>query len=127
VIARLREQRGATLVEFALVFPVFFLVITGSVAMVWLVGVRSTITGAARDGARYASIQTDPLAGYPTQPQVAAFVTNRANNVGVDSVTVTPSNPTRNQIIKVTVTRHLPSLFGIFNVTYSSTAEARAE
>src|SRR5205807_2140451 len=65
VTARLREQRGAALVEFAIIFPVFFLVITGSVAMVWLVGVRSTITGAARDGARYASIQTDPLAGYP--------------------------------------------------------------
>ena len=137
MIARLREERGAALVEFAIVFPVFFAVMAGSIAMIWVVGVRSAVTGAARDGARYAAIEHDPLTctaapcyptTWPSAAEVKSYVASRAGSFGVDTVDVTPAGPYyRNQVIKVKVTRRIPSLFGLFDITYSSTAESRAE
>jgi Flp pilus assembly protein TadG len=140
---RLADERGAALVEFALIFPVFLAVVIGTMSIVWLVGARSAITGAARDGARYASIEHDPLTacatppcptGYPTAAEITAYVTDRAGRYGVDSVSVAPSALSRNQVVTVTVTRTLPDVFAPFSAligfgdtTYTSTAKARAE
>ena len=137
----LRDERGAALVEFALVLPVFLLVLIGSLSVVWLVGARSAVTGAARDGARFASIQHDPLAceeppcptGYPTAEEVRQYVEHRVGVYGVDTVTV--SNATyRNEVITVTARRTLPNVFrsfgallGFEDVVYTTTVRVRAE
>src|SRR5207253_1156089 len=130
-VRRLRDERGASLVEFALVAPVLFLVIMGAIALVWLTAVRSTITGAARDGARFASIpdcSTAPCA-YPPATDVQQYVADRASGYGVDpkEVTVSATPTYRNETVKVTVTHEIPALFGFIHVTYTSTAEARSE
>lgn len=141
---RFRSDTGSALVEFSLVLPAFMLVLIGSLSLVWLLGARSAVSGAARDGARYASIQHDwmdcPASGpcdtsYPSPAEVASYVEQRAGIYGVDAVTVTPTaQPDRNQVITVTATRQLPSifgavasLFGVNDIMYTSTAVARAE
>ena len=142
---RLSNDKGSALVEFAIVLPVFLLVVIGSITFVWLLGARSAVTGAARDGARYASIQHDWLncsllepcdMSYPDQSEVQSFVQDRAGIFGSDiQVEMTPtSQPDRNEVITVTAHRKLPnifgsfaSLFGVDEITYTTTAVARAE
>jgi Flp pilus assembly protein TadG len=137
-VSRRRDERGSSLVEFALVIPVFMLIVIGAASIVWLLGARSAVTGAARDGARFASIRHESAACasspcYPTAAEVKAYVEERAGMYGVDTVTVTPVQY-RNQILEVRVTRRLPNvfnsfagLFGLGDIDYSSTARARTE
>lgn len=47
-----REQDGASLVEFALVFPIFVLVILGLVSFGMMLALKQGVTNAAADGAR---------------------------------------------------------------------------
>lgn len=116
-MSRLRNDRGSSLVEFSLVAPLLFLVICGSLALVWMLTARSALTGAARDGARYASIRHDPICDQPTCPtdwptsdEVTAYVRQRAGGFHVDSVDlVRPTEP--NEEVVVTVHGHLPVLF----------------
>jgi Flp pilus assembly protein TadG len=52
-----RRQRGQTLVEFALVIPVFLVLIFGLIDGSRLVFMNSTLSQAAREGARQASVE----------------------------------------------------------------------
>jgi len=142
---RLHGDRGSALVEFVLVLPVFLLVVLGSLTFLWLLAARSAVTGAARDGARYASIRHDwmdcPASGpcntdYPSSTEVSNYVKGRAGAFsGGMTVSVTPTSVAyRNQVITVTASRDLPNilgtfagLFGVDHITYSSSAVARSE
>lgn len=137
-MTRLRSERGSALVEFALVLPVLLAVVFGSLALVWMLTARSAITGAARDGVRFASIRHDPICDEPTCPtdwpmqdEVDRFVRRRAGGFGVDGVTlVRPAEP--NEEVVVTVHSRLPTLFRpigalLGDVEYVTVAKARAE
>jgi Flp pilus assembly protein TadG len=54
--ARLRTERGAELVEFALVLPILLLVLAGIIDMGFLFKDYEVLTNAAREGARMASL-----------------------------------------------------------------------
>ena len=64
-------RRGQALVEFALVLPVFLLMLFGTIDAGRLVYLNSTVAQAAREGARVASVEaswvgsTDPSCGQP--------------------------------------------------------------
>ena len=137
-MTRVRSERGSALVEFALVLPVLLAVVFGSLALVWMLTARSALTGAARDGVRFASIRHDPICDqptcptdWPTQDEVDHFVRSRAGGFGVDGVTlVRPTEP--NEEVVVTVHSHLPTLFRpigalLGDVDYVTVAKARAE
>jgi hypothetical protein len=144
-VKRLSNDEGSALVEFALMLPVFLFVLIGSLTFVWLLGARSAVTGAARDGARYASIQHDWLdcellepcdTNYPDAAEVESYVQERAGIFGEGiGVTLSPeSQPDRNEVITVTASRTLPGIFGSFaelfgieDIKYTTTALARAE
>ncbi|MEX0710415.1 MAG: TadE family protein [Chloroflexota bacterium] len=51
------RQRGQSLVEFALVFPIFILLVFGLIDMGRYAYVNSTISQAAREGARVAAVE----------------------------------------------------------------------
>jgi hypothetical protein len=145
-MTRLRDERGSALVEFAFVFPILFAVVFAAFSMLWMLTARSALSGAAKDGARYASIRHDPLCEIPTDPvwrscatdwpteaEVTAFVRDRAGSFDVDSVDlVAPTMP--NDALTVTVHGHLPallrpmaSIFGLHDLEYVSESKARAE
>ena len=65
---RLHNDEGSALVEFVLMLPVFLIVIASSFTFIWMLAARSAVTGAARDGARYASIQHDWMDCAPSGP-----------------------------------------------------------
>jgi Flp pilus assembly protein TadG len=85
---RAKRQRGATLVEFAVVLPVFFILIMGIYEFGRAYNIQQTLTDAAREGARYS---VAPMAGTDTLPSVSG-VTDWVNTfLTSDGVTGTVS------------------------------------
>jgi Flp pilus assembly protein TadG len=64
---RRRRSRGQSLVEFAVVLPVFLLILSGVLDFGFLLYSRMTVINAARDGARIAISAADPT----TIPSIA--------------------------------------------------------
>ena len=79
VFRRLRCDKGAELIEFALVFPLLLLVVFGIMDFGLLFQRYETVTNAAREGARVAV-----LPGY-NQPDVEARVTQYLVAAGLKS------------------------------------------
>lgn len=89
-----RSVRGQTMVEFALVFPVFILVVLGVIDLGRAVWQYNTLSNAAREGARYGIVLKNPDGTTRTDAQIIDFVKDKA--VGVDianggSVVIAPS------------------------------------
>ena len=86
------KRRGAAAVEFALVAPVFFLMVFGMIEFGRMVMVQQVITNASREGARLAVLDSPT----PTAGVVANTVENYLQNAGISggSVTIDPSEPT---------------------------------
>jgi len=80
-----RGRQGAAVVEFALVAPVFFLLILGAVEFGRVVMVKQVLTNAAREGARRAILE------HAAASDVQAFVAEYANAASVPGATVTVS------------------------------------
>jgi Flp pilus assembly protein TadG len=57
--SRRPRSRGQSLVEFALVLPVFLMILSGIMDMGFLLYSRMTVINAAREGARVATIMTE--------------------------------------------------------------------
>jgi Flp pilus assembly protein TadG len=99
-----RSSRGATLVEFALVAPMFFLVLFSIVEAARFVFYYEMLNNATRDGARYAIVHGensfDPT-GPPNDPSgadVIARVKQSAIGILGSAVSVTPTwTPAKNE------------------------------
>src|SRR5690348_4996530 len=71
----MKNQRGATIVEAALVLPVLFLLLLAIFEFGLVYSTYQTMTGAVREGARYAAA-TNANLGTPSAAQVAQVVCN---------------------------------------------------
>jgi Flp pilus assembly protein TadG len=60
-----RRMRGQAVVEFAIVFPIFFLILAGLLDFGFLLYSRITLINATREGARAAVTQVDNAQGIP--------------------------------------------------------------
>lgn len=83
-----RSERGAELIEFALVFPLLLLVVLGIVDFGFLFQRLEVVTNAAREGARIAV-----LPGY-SDADVRARVRDYIQNGGLTVTGGSPGNPT---------------------------------
>jgi Flp pilus assembly protein TadG len=83
-LARLKSERGAELIEFALVFPVLLLVVLGIVDFGFVFQRMEVVTNAAREGARIAV-----LPGYAVA-DVKARVTNYVQTGGLPTTAANP-------------------------------------
>lgn len=83
------RRRGAAVVEFAIVAPVFFLVILGMIEFGRVAMVQQVITNAAREGARIAVLDG------ATKTKVKSKVEDYLNSAGISgsSLTVSPDPP----------------------------------
>jgi hypothetical protein len=66
-----RGQRGQSLVEFALVIPVFLLILFAIFDFGFLAFARLTLINATREGTRWAVVQADNITGIQTQLNAA--------------------------------------------------------
>jgi Flp pilus assembly protein TadG len=98
------KRQGAAAVEFALVAPIFFLMILGMMEVGRAIMVKQIVTNAAREGARVAVIDGSTVS--TTVTKVQAYLTN----AGMPSVTptVTPDPTTAADGDPITVTVSIP-------------------
>lgn len=73
------RRRGVALLEFALVLPILMLLILGIVEFAWFTKNQQTVSNAAREGARIASLDR------PTS-EIRARVTNSAAPITISSI-----------------------------------------
>ena len=87
---RQRDRRGASAVEFAVVAPVFFLLVLGIIEFGRMVMVQQVITNAAREGARIAVLDS------ATPGRVTTRVNDYLSSANLSGATVTmvPNPPT---------------------------------
>lgn len=105
---RTHIPRGQALVEFALVLPIFVLMIFGLVDLGRAVFINNSLAEAARDGARYGSVQARAFDD-ASRDAVADWVEDRLSGIPNPNITVacTPASPafgcTVNDVLVVTV------------------------
>jgi Flp pilus assembly protein TadG len=87
----LRSDRGTSLVEFAIVLPLLFLLVFGLIEFGLLFYNKAVITNASREGAR-AGIVYDTKTG--TYPHDKAYITMVINSYTRDSLVTFRSNLT---------------------------------
>ncbi|MET7276857.1 TadE/TadG family type IV pilus assembly protein [Kribbella sp. NPDC005582] len=63
MFARVREDRGATAVEFALLLPMLLLIVMGIVDFGRMLNAQQTLTQAAREGARLVALGQPNVSG----------------------------------------------------------------
>ncbi len=87
--SRRSDRRGVTTVEFALVSPLFFLLVLASIEFGWAMMASGILTNAAREGARAGALDGAQVS------DVADAVNRYLNGAGLPSVTptVVPSPP----------------------------------
>lgn len=63
MVKSLRRENGQTLVEFALIAPILFLLLLGIMELGRVIFAYNTISNAAREGARYGIIRPEDVTG----------------------------------------------------------------
>jgi Flp pilus assembly protein TadG len=102
-----RNRRGAAVVEFAIVAPLFFLMVFGMIEFGRAIMVKQILTNASREGARVAVLDSQTA----TASQVNTMVTTYLQNAGITGATITinPTEPTSAGYgAPVTVTVRIP-------------------
>jgi Flp pilus assembly protein TadG len=100
-----KYRRGAAVVEFAVVAPIFFLMVFGMIEFGRMVMVQQIITNASREGARVAVLDGTTASAVSTQVQ--NYLTGSA--VSGATVTINPTDPsTAGYGAPVTVTVSVP-------------------
>lgn len=86
-----RNRRGAAVVEFAIVAPVFFLLVFGMIEYGRMVMVQQVITNASREGARRAVL--DGVTDADVSAAVNSYLANATVSGATTTVTTTPPVP----------------------------------
>src|SRR5690242_11754803 len=84
-----RSERGNTMVEFALAFMVFFVVLYGIMEFGRVVASYNILSGAAREGARYAIVHGSSSGSAASSTDIQTIVRNWSVGLESSSVAVT--------------------------------------
>ena len=87
---RVRSERGAELIEFALVFPLLLLLVLGMVDFGFLFQRYEVLTNAAREGARMA-VLPGSYTNTDVQARVCSYI--QTSGLAITGSCPTPSNP----------------------------------
>ena len=128
-----RTRRGAAVIEFAIVVPIFFLMVFGMIEFGRMVMVHQLLAGAAREGARQA-IVNGTTAG-DVEQTVRDFLTATSIDGQAASVSVTPDPSTVGTGVAVTVATGiefervswLPAPFFLQDLTLNAASTMRHE
>jgi Flp pilus assembly protein TadG len=107
----LREERGATAVEFAVIIPLFLFLILGGLDLAHMYYIEHIVTTASREGARYGAKYTATPSVDPTPAEIKAYVKSTVaqplDDLDVENpVYTTMPGPPSYRIITVNVTAH---------------------
>jgi Flp pilus assembly protein TadG len=131
---RNRRDRGAALVEFAVVVPLFLLLVFGVIEAGWFFAQEVELRNAAREGARLAVV--DFGSGQEIRDETCSRADLSGNGATVTIVLNGPNDPTFDppsaSSITVTMSKSYQSITGMLDfafgaATMSSSAEMRTE
>ena len=112
---RLRDQRGATAVEFALIVPLLIVLVLGIAEFGRAFQVQGTLSAAAREGVRVMALQNDPAAA---KTAVRNAATSLDPTITDAEITISPSScPAVNSgstSVQLTISYPMPYLTGFF-------------
>ena len=114
-LRRLTGDRGAAAVEFALVVPVLLLLVFGVAEFGRAYNIQTTLSGAAREGARTMALQNDVSAANAATVAAARPLELSGGQISVSPDACPLSGTTSADTVRVTVTYQMPfvtSLFG---------------
>ena len=97
--AILKKKRGQAIVEFALILPVFILILLGIMEFGLVFHQYLVVTAASREGARVAA-----LGGSDAETLTMVNTSAVSINAGQLTTTITPANPVKAQTVSVQVT-----------------------
>ncbi|MCU1440627.1 MAG: TadE family protein [Rhodoglobus sp.] len=105
------DERGAAVVEFALILPILIVLILGLIEFGRIFNVQISITNAAREAARTMAIENDPALARADAINAAPSV-NPALAAG--NITITPADCDAGQTVTVTIAYDVTLLSGYF-------------
>ncbi len=115
---RLRGERGASAVEFAMIVPLLLVLVLGIAEFGHAFQVQGTLSAAAREGARVMALQNDPAAARQAVRDAAPTLHPSITNA---QVTVTPAAcpaaGTTGRNVRVTVSYPMPFLTDFFGAS----------
>jgi len=126
-----KRRRGAAAVEFAIVLPVFVILVFGMIEYGRMVMVQQVITNASREGARKAVL--DGATTSSVQSAVTTYLTNAAVHGGSTAVSPDPTAAASGDPVTVTVSipfsavSWLPSPMYLGGKTLSASTTMRRE
>lgn len=97
--AILKKRRGQAMVEFALILPVFILILLGIMEFGLVFHQYLVVTAASREGARVAA-----LGGTDAETQTIVNTSAASVNTGQLTTTITPTVRVKGQTVSVQVT-----------------------
>lgn len=106
MIHLIKSERGQSLVEFALILPLFMIVLFGIMEFGKLWEMSNLITSASREGARVAAISGT------SQSQAINAAQHVLSAANIDDATVSVSGPNSESEVSVTVTVRYTPLTG---------------
>ena len=123
----LRKERGQDLAEYALILPIFLIIIMGIFDMGRAVYVYSALQNSVREGARYGIINPDDITG------IENVVYQKAVGLDIRGLDIFTSYPTEDTIqVRATfrfqiVTPIIGALFGSNELTFSGQSTMHIE
>jgi Flp pilus assembly protein TadG len=112
---RLRDERGATAVEFAFIMPLLLVLALGIAEFGRAFQVSGTLSAAAREGVRVMALQNDPAAARSAVRNAAPALDPAVTDA---QITITPAScpitGTTNTTVRLSVTYPMPFLTDFF-------------
>ena len=111
-MSRLRSERGAAAVEFALILPILVMLVFGITEFGRAFQVQATLASAAREGARVMALQNDPVAA---RTAVRSASTSLGSVLTDAQIAVTPTTcSAAGATVTVTISYQQDFLTGVF-------------
>jgi Flp pilus assembly protein TadG len=112
---RLRDEHGASAVEFAFIVPLLILLVLGIAEFGRAFQVQSTLSAAAREGVRTMALQNDPAAARSMVRSVASSLNPALTDaqIAISPASCPTTYPT-SSTVRVTITYSMPFLTGFF-------------
>jgi Flp pilus assembly protein TadG len=119
---RMRSERGATAVEFAMIVPLLIALVIGIAEFGRAFQVQGTLSAAAREGVRLMALQNDPAAARAAVRNASASLDPAVTDA---QIAITPAScPTLDAgttSVRLTISYPMPYLTGFFGSTVALT------
>jgi Flp pilus assembly pilin Flp len=121
---RLRGERGASAVEFALIVPLLLSLVLGIAEFGHAFQVQGTLSAAAREGVRVMALQNDQAAGKAAVRAATSMLHPSVTDAQMDFTPESCPAGGGTQLVTLTITYPKPFLTGFFGTQVTLTGKA---